>query len=89
MTMRALVEPPEPESTTLHAVTFTDTDATAILARTNGGAVAEVLESYSMDRARNAIKAVPPSIRDAALGMALSSLLVTLNALRLAKVRDA
>lgn len=27
MTIRALVEPPEPESTTLHAVTFTDTDA--------------------------------------------------------------
>ena len=27
MTIRALVEPPEPESTTLHAVTFTNTDA--------------------------------------------------------------
>ena len=29
MTIRALVEPLEPESTTLHAVTFTDTDASS------------------------------------------------------------
>ena len=29
MTIHTLVEPPEPESTTLHAVTFTDTDASS------------------------------------------------------------